>query len=314
MRSRITIYSIILLSALFHTIDAGAVLRVKPTEIVTLWEKGEVKFGEECKLYCYVPESPVGTSVIVCPGGSYCWLDDRGEGLEVAEWLYNQGITAFVLMYRTAGIGAFIWHYRYLFRGNRHPDMIMDAQRAIQWIREHKDRYNVDPDRLGMMGFSAGGHLVMSAACFSKTNFLAEAGVVPEVSLRPDFVAAIYPVVTLCPPYMHMRSRRALLGDNKQFSRKMKDSLSIEKHIPADCPPVFVSNCVDDRTVDYHNSVMLDSALTVAGITHKYVQFERGGHGYGVSEVYGTAESQTWKWEFLKWLEEVQYYKPQDVY
>ena len=97
----------------------------------------------------------------------------------------------------------------------------------------------------------------------------------------PQFIACIYPVVTMSGEYCHKRSRRALLGDNKKGSRKMQDSLSVEKHIPKGCPPVFLVNCVDDPIVDYHNSVLLDSALTAEGVPHRYIQYKTGGHGFG---------------------------------
>lgn len=276
-----------------------------PVDTFHLWSDGQVYRGSQVLLCAYRPEKPDGTAVIVCPGGSYCWLDETGEGVEVAEFLRDNGITAFVLLYRTAGFGAYFWHYRYLFRGKRHPDMITDAQRAMQWVNEHSAEYGVDTSRIGLMGFSAGGHLVLSATCFSSTDFLADVGIEADFNRRPAFVASIYPVVTMQKPYVHKRSRRALLGDNKQRNRKLMDSLSIEKHIPHGCPPVFLINCKDDPVVDYHNSELLDSALTAAGVNHRYIQYERGKHGFGVSEVYGTPESRMWKYEFIKWLSEI---------
>ena len=118
----------------------------------------------------------------------------------------------------------------------------------------------------------------------------------------PSFIAAIYPVVSMSHPDSHKRSRRALLGEYKKYSRKMRDSLSIEKHVTMDCPPVFLVNCKDDPIVKYHNSELLDSALTAQGITHRYIQYPTGGHGFGASETKGTAECRVWKREFLSWL------------
>jgi len=276
-----------------------------PADTIRLWNGGEVKNGDEVVMYRYLPESPNGIGVIVCPGGSYYWLDVKGEGLEVAEWLASNGFTAFVLLYRTAGFGAFFWHYRLLARGNRHPDMITDGQRALQWVWENADECSVDRDKIGMMGFSAGGHLVMSAACFSSTDFLAMAGISHGADLRPAFVAPIYPVVTMHEPYVHKRSRRGLIGDNRQHSKALIDSLSLERHIPDDCPPVFIVNCKDDPVVDYHNSELLDEALSEKSAPHVYFQYEEGRHGFGVSNVYGTPESRRWKDEFLKWIRSV---------
>ena len=275
-------------------------------ESVALWDGFDVRHGKQVTLTPYLAENnETGLAVIVCPGGSYCWLDEETEGDGVAQWLQSNGISAFVLRYRAIGFGAYFWHHRILFRGKQHPDMISDAQRALQWVREHAEEYRIDPDKVGMMGFSAGGHLVMSAACFNETNFLKANGIDTKVSLRPTFVAPIYPVVTMRKPYVHKRSRRALLSEKRQHNQMMIDSLSLESHIPADCPPVFLVNCVDDPIVEYHNSMLLDSALTANQVKHRYIQYKTGGHGFGASEEKGTAECRQWKKEFLNWIKEI---------
>jgi len=248
-------------------------------------------------------EGKPATAVIVCPGGSYCWHDMEVEGTEVAHWLQQNGISAFVLKYRVQGVLPYFTHSRLFVRGNRHPDMITDLQRAIQFVREHAQEYHINPHRLGLMGFSAGGHLVMSAAEFFKTDFLGAHGIKTSVSLRPDFVASIYPVVSFSHHDSHARSRRALLGEYRKFKRKMRDSLALEKHVPLDCPPVFLVNCQDDPVVKCHNSELLDSALTVQCINHCYIQYRTGGHGFGASTTKGTAESRAWKEEFFQWLD-----------
>ena len=267
------------------------------------WANDDIKAGEVILTPYIADKSSNAPAVIVCPGGSYCWLDVKGEGIEVAEWLRDNGINAFLLQYRTAGFGAYLTRYRFVARGNRYPDMICDVQRAIRFVREKADTLGIDPGCVGVMGFSAGGHLALCAACFSGTDYtdLPQKGV-SGVTLRPDFVAAIYPVVTMKGEYVHKRSRRGLLGEWGKYNNELREQMSIEEHIPADCPPVFMINCKDDPVVDWHNSVMLDEALTKAGIEHKYIQYETGKHGFGVSEVYGTAESRKWKNEFLEWL------------
>lgn len=264
----------------------------------------EDKRAEEVIFTPYLADGGNNSSaVIVCPGGSYCWLDVKGEGIEVAEWLQSQGISAFLLQYRTAGFGAYFTRYRYVARGNRHPDMICDLQRAIRYVRENADSFGINPDKLGVLGFSAGGHLALCSACFSGTDYTDMPEGPAKVSLRPAFVGAIYPVVTMSGEYAHKRSRRGLLGEWGKRNRKLRDSLSIEKHIPADCPPVFIANCKDDPVVDWHNSVLLDEALTEAGVEHTYIQYETGRHGFGVSEVYGSKESREWKLRFKEWLD-----------
>ena len=278
---------------------------IPPVDTIALWKGENIRFGKEVSLYAYKPEQPNGISIIVCPGGSYYWHDKENEGELVAEWLRSKGITAFVLTYRVAGAAEIAFHTRLIFRGKRHPDMITDAQRALQYVQEHAPEYKLDPTRIGMMGFSAGGHLVMSAACFSSTNFLQLSGIETNVNLRPAFVAAVYPVVTMHPPYVHKRSRRGLLGDSWVGRKSMRDSLSLERHIPNNCPPVFLINCVDDPIVQYQNSILLDSALTQKGVLHEYLQYQEGKHGFGASDYYGSQECREWRNEFLRWLEAI---------
>lgn len=264
---------------------------------VCIWDGMDVRHGKQVTLMPFLADdNPDGTAVIVCPGGSYFWLDDVNEGEEVAEWFQNKGISAFVLRYRAAGFGAYFWHHRRIFRGKQHPDMLEDAQQAIKFVKEHYADYNIDPDRLGIVGFSAGGHLALMTACFPNTT-----------ENRPAFVGAIYPVVTMNGPYAHERSRRGLLGERRQNDQMMRDSLSMEKHIPDDCPPVFLINCRNDDVVDYHNSIMLDSALTAKNINHRYIQYKTGKHGFGVSEVFGSKDSRQWKYEFVNWLKELKF-------
>ena len=124
-------------------------------------------------------------------------------------------------------------------------------------------------------------------------------------SERPAFIAPIYPVVTMVDKCVHKRSRRALLGDNKKNNQQLRALLSLELHVSKDCPPVFLVNCIDDPIVKYHNSELLDSALTSLNIPHRYIQYKTGGHGFGATENKGTAESRQWKAEFLNWLKEL---------
>ena len=266
------------------------------------WAKYDKRAEEVILTPFMADDSRNAPTVIVCPGGSYCWLDVKGEGIEVAEWLRDNGISAFLLQYRTSGFGAYFTRYRFVARGNRHPDMICDVQRAIRFVRENADSLGIDSGRVGVMGFSAGGHLALCAACFSGTDYTDLPQGPARVSLKPDFVAALYPVVTMKGEYVHKRSRRGLMGEWGKYNNDLRNQLSVEEHIPSDCPPVFMINCKDDPVVDWHNSVLLDDALTKAGVEHRYIQYETGRHGFGVSEVYGSEESRKWKYEFLEWL------------
>ena len=236
------------------------------------------------------PAGDNSAAVIVCPGGSYFWHDMDAEGEQVGRWLQRHGISAFVLRYRTAYVPAFVLHYRWLLRGNRHPDALNDLRQSLRYVRSHAKQYGVDTTRIGVMGFSAGGHLAMSAV-----------ELLPRAEW-PSFVVPVYPVVTFVDPCMHKRSRRGLLGDSREHNRRLCDSLSMERHVPDDCPPVFLVNCHDDPIVHYHNAELLDSALTAHHVPHQYIQYRTGDHGFGASEVKGTAECRQWKNAFLAWL------------
>lgn len=261
---------------------------------INIWEGTSVH--KQVELIPYLSnaqDNSPNLAVIVCPGGSYFWHDIDTEGHDVGRWLQKNGISAFVLNYRTAYVPAFITHFRLIFRGNRYPDPQDDLLQAIRYIKKHAKKFNVDIDKIGTMGFSAGGHLAMSAA----ELFCSEQ--------RPAFVAAVYPVVTMIEPCVHKRSRRGLFGDSRTNNNGLRDKLSLERHVPLDCPPVFLVNCVDDPIVDYRNSVLLDSALTANNIEHQYIQFQTGGHGFGASDEKGTNESRRWKSYFLKWIKKL---------
>ncbi|MBQ3881774.1 MAG: alpha/beta hydrolase [Bacteroidales bacterium] len=234
------------------------------------------------------PSRATGEAVIVCPGGSYHWLSKTVEGTDVGRKLCDDGIAAFVLNYRHAGT-------RYLLFGplaipqTHYPDMLNDLRKTVKSVRENASSYGIDPDKIGVMGFSAGGHLVL--------NIGEDPG---EMASRPDFIVSVYPVVTMSDEeIVHARSRRGLLGGKKN-DPSMRDALSMEKHVPSYMPPVLLVNCVDDPTVDYRNSEVMDEALEAGGIFHRYIQYENGGHGFGAS-----SQSAPWYGELRGWLDSI---------
>jgi acetyl esterase/lipase len=256
---------------------------------INIWEGTSVSHRVELTPYLVKGNTPA-PAVIVCPGGSYFWHDMVNEGSKVAEWLNANGISAFVLRYRTAYVPAFITHFRLLFRGNRYPDALNDLRQSLRLVKQQAQEYNIDTTKIGVMGFSAGGHLVMSAVEF-----------LPR-SEWPAFVVPVYPVVSFVDPCVHKRSRRGLLGDSREHNKQLCDSLSLERHVPKDCPPVFLINCKDDPIVNHRNAELLDSALTAKNVPHKFIQYKTGGHGFGASEKKGSAECRQWKAEFIKWF------------
>lgn len=257
---------------------------------INLYPADSCRRARKVTLEAY-PSDKSSMAVVVCPGGSYFWLDYENEGVSVAKYLQSQGISAFVLRYRVGGWWSWALHYRTAVRGNQAPDMYNDGQAALCWVRDHAAQYGIDTARIGIMGFSAGGHLAMSQA------------VVPT-GFHPAFVAPIYPVVTMVRDCVHKRSRRGLLGDSGQRNEARRLQWSIENHIPDNCVPVFLVNCVDDDVVDYRNSVLLDSALTLHKVNHRYIQYRTGGHGFGVSDTKGSSECHQWRFDFIEWLKE----------
>ena len=239
-------------------------------------------------------ENPSGISVIICPGGSYSYLDRKNEGTEVARWLNDNNITAFVLYYRVG------------MNGNQHPAMIQDLQRAMQIVKENSHNYGIDPDKVGVMGFSAGGHLAGMAGTYFDTNFLEEFGITPQVSMRPAFVTMIYPVVSMFnEDIVHQKSRKNLLS--RKYSPELAKKTSLEYNVSPDNPPVFLVHCVGDKVVNYLNSVKYADALTEKGVPHVIKLYDESGHGFGINPKKGKGAEQAplWTQFFIPWLKEI---------
>ena len=260
---------------------------------IHLWGHHIGKSVWPTKMYCYpAPDSiNTGVAVIVCPGGSDSHLMGiKTEGFGVAEWLNTQGINAYVLRYRTGN------------KGYHHPAMIQDIQHAIQFLRINAERWHINPNKIGAMGFSAGGHLVTMAGVYHDTCYLAPIGLVCEYSNRPDFVVPVYPVVSMQDSIAHQRSRRNLL--TRHYTKEQQDQYSMELQIPADMPPTFLVTAIDDPVVMYQNSVNLDRALTAQHIPHRFLLYNTGGHGYGMDES-KAPETAQWRFKFVEWLHEI---------
>lgn len=260
---------------------------------VRVWDGIESMKREKKEIFIYPasPENNTGAAVIICPGGSYHHLGIPHEGVKSAEWFNKHGVSAFVLCYRTS------------YNGDHHPAMIQDFQRCMQFVKENAAEYGIDTTKVGAIGYSAGGHLVTMAAAFGEQNFLKEMGIETEVNLRPDWVAAIYPVVSMQEEIAHKRSRKNLIG-KKNLTQENFDKFSMEMQIPDDMPPIYVQASKDDDVVDYRNSVVLDKALTDKNINHKFLLFETGGHGYGMKDCEFSRQSK-WQDSLLQWLKDI---------
>jgi acetyl esterase/lipase len=257
-----------------------------------LWADGapEAKGNDPAKdmpaITIYVPEKANGTAVVICPGGGYGNLAMGHEGKDIAEWLNGMGITGIVLEYRM-GRG-----------GYRHPVPLMDAQRAIRAVRHRAEKLNLDPSRIGILGFSAGGHLASTAGThFDKGDPNAE-DPIDRVSCRPDFMILCYPVIAFGESYTHLGSQINLIG--RDAPEELVKRLSNEKQVTKETPPTFLFHTDEDTTVPAENSLMFYAALRKAGVPAELHIYRKGSHGLGLaSQVEGTSE---WPEACRQWL------------
>ena len=213
----------------------------------------------------FIPERPNGAALVIFPGGGYGGRADGHEGRDIAAWCAARGLTAFVARYRVAPY--------------RHPIELGDAQRAMRWVRANAARFGLDTNRIGAMGFSAGGHLVSTLITHYDGG---EAGAEDEIeraSCRPDFAILGYPVVTLVGEHAHMGSRHNLLGET--HAEELAESLSNERNVTPDTPPTFMFHTDEDSGVPPENSVGFYLALRRAKVPAELHIYERGHHGVG---------------------------------
>lgn len=226
----------------------------------------------------------VGTAVVVCPGGSYVHLAMEKEGTDIARWWNSLGVSAFVLKYR-------------LGPKYHHPIELGDAQRAIRTVRARAAEWGVRPDRVGIMGFSAGGHLASTAGTHFDSGDANAADPIDRQSSRPDFLVLAYPVISFG-EYAHQGSKRSLLGDNPD--PKLVENLSNELQVTAQTPPTFLFHTTNDNVVPVENSVLFYLALRKAGVPAEMHLYENGPHGVGLAP---TDEAlSTWPARLADWM------------
>ncbi len=237
------------------------------------------------ELTAYLAKSPNGTAVIICPGGGYSHLSMEKEGSDVAKWLNSLNISAFVLKYRLGP--------RY-----HHPAMLDDAQRAIRIVRARAAANGLRTDRIGIMGFSAGGHLASTAATHFDSGNPKAADPIDRAGSRPDFLILGYAVISMNSEYTHAGSRTALLGDHPD--PKLLDDLSNDQRVTAQTPPTFLFQTNADTTVPAENSVRFYLALRKAGVPAELHIYEQGPHGVGLAPLNATLSS--WPARLADWL------------
>ncbi len=213
------------------------------------------------------PDKATGASVVICPGGGYGFLATEHEGEEVAAWLNSLGVTGVMLKYRLAP--------KY-----KHPAMIHDAQRAIRTVRARAKEWKLDPNRVAILGFSAGGHLASTAATHFDAGKADASDPIDREGCRPDLAILVYPVIALAESYAHSGSRANLLGQSPP--NYLVHDLSNERQVTKQTPPTFLAHTNADSGVPAENSLMFALALRKAGVPVELHLFENGQHGLGL--------------------------------
>ena len=236
----------------------------------------------------YLPAAnPTGTLVVVAPGGGYQHLAMDHEGLQVAQWLNAHGVAAVVLRYRLGPT----YH---------HPIELGDAQRAIRFARSHAAEWGVQPDHVGMWGFSAGGHLASTAGTHYDSGSATANDVIERQPSRPDFLILAYPVISFQPGILHSGSKKYLLGDTPDPA--LVDLLSNEKQVTAQTPPTFLFHTADDPVVPVANSIVFFEALQKNKVPAELHIFRHGPHGVGLAQA--NPELSGWPDLLYHWMHE----------
>ena len=258
-----------------------------------LWPNGAPgALGTEAKdkpmLTIYLPEKEKanGGAVVVCPGGGYQHLAITYEGHDIARWLAGNGIAGFVCDYRHRG------------KGYGHPAPLDDAQRAIRTIRARAKEFNVDPAKIGILGFSAGGHLTSSAVTHFDKGKADSKDPIDQVSCRPDFGIMCYPVIAFGEKFSHVGSQHNLLG--KDASEDLIKSMSSEKQVTAETPTCFLWHTYEDTGVPPENSIVFYLACLKNKVPAELHVYEKGRHGVGLGK--GIPGTENWPTECIAWM------------
>ena len=248
-----------------------------------LWSVEKVK---EPTLTIFAPEQPNGTAVVICPGGGYHHLAINKEGFKIAEWLNTRGITAFVLKYRMPNDS---------ISTNKTIAPLQDAQRAMRYVRQNAKHWNLDENKIGVLGFSAGGHLASTLSThYDDTVYKAEY----EVSARPDFSILVYPVISMKDGITHQGSKTNLLGETP--SNETVEFYSNETQITSETPKTILIHATDDKSVPVENSLQYYLALKENKVPAELHIYENGGHGFGLGRGF---TSDDWPKACETWLD-----------
>jgi acetyl esterase/lipase len=232
-------------------------------------------------------KSRTGEAVVICPGGGYRKLAYDWEGEDIAKFWNAKGVTAIVLKYRLPASEAQV---------EKHKSPLMDAQRAMRLVRYHAGEWGIDPGKVGIMGFSAGGHLASSLSVHFDSGNISAADPVERMSCRPDFSVLVYPVITFTGELQHSGSRRNLVGEDPELMEYYSSHL----YITGDTPPAILIHSSDDRSVPVENSILYYQALVRQGVPAEMHIYPYGGHGYSLAV--GKGHLAGWPERVHEWL------------
>ncbi|MBN1986393.1 MAG: alpha/beta hydrolase [Prolixibacteraceae bacterium] len=245
-----------------------------------------VRNVSEAEMYVYLPEKEknTGAAVLICPGGGYVIEAMDHEGFELAKWLVSKGVAGIVLKYRLPY--------------GHHEIPSGDARRAMRIVRRNAEEWGINPDKIGIAGSSAGGHLASTAGTRFDYGNPQSTDPVEQVSCRPDFMLLLYPVITFKEEFGHMGSRVNLIGNGNDW--KMVEKYSNEMHVSAETPPTFLVLADDDTGVPPRNSIEFYLALKENNIPAELHIFKDGGHGFGMNRKNLPVDQ--WPELFYSWL------------
>lgn len=257
--------------------ETNGILRISKVQTPTL------------EVFLPFERNATGKAVVICPGGGYGFLSYDWEGTDVAKWFNAQGIAAFVLKYRLPQSKSIVI---------QHEAPLQDAQRALRLVRFHAEKWKVDKNKVGVIGFSAGGHLASTLGTqFGKTTVNAT-DEIDKISARPDFMALVYPVISMKYPVTHTGSRNNLLGNTP--SEALVNEYSNELQVNSNTPPTFIVHSADDEVVPVENSLDFYKALKDADVKAEMHIYPEGGHGYALA--IGKGYLQKWTDRLADWL------------
>jgi acetyl esterase/lipase len=295
MNRDIRIAFVCLVTALMFIVAIPAAKAADSHKVELLWPNGApgakgTADGDKPSLTIYLPdkENATGAAVVIFPGGGYGHLAMDHEGHQIAKWLNSIGVAGFIVKYRHRNSGA----------GYGHPAPIQDAQRAIRMVRSRAREWGVDPGRIGIIGFSAGGHLASTVGTHFNTRYSEPVDEIDRSSCRPDFMILMYPVISFTEWYTHKGSMANLLGKNPD--KDLVESFSNEKQVTSETPPTFLVHADDDKVVPAQNSVAFYLALRKAGVPAEMHIYEKGGHGFGPGIGKGACSS--WMARCADWM------------